>query len=162
MRGIVKFFKPNKGYGFIRVEGRGDIFFNHASILGDDQKMLETGDIVTFNVGYRREQFHAVNVVCIKTKQQIDAETDTTEGREPRQPFMRAKKDTAKPTTVPATLILEPTRPLQTPPLSVATTSTKPAVREEVDATFRHQILTEDLDRTDYPAGKRSKNRTRP
>ena len=53
MRGRVKWFNAEKGYGFIeRVDGQGeDVFAHYSSIAGDDSfKTLQKGDLVEFEV----------------------------------------------------------------------------------------------------------------
>ena len=50
MKGSVKMFNKEKGYGFIRTEDGKDVFFNHSSILMDGYKTAETGEPVDFEV----------------------------------------------------------------------------------------------------------------
>jgi CspA family cold shock protein len=50
MKGSVKMFNKEKGYGFIRTEDGKDVFFHHSSILMDGYKTAETGDPVEFEV----------------------------------------------------------------------------------------------------------------
>ena len=46
--GTVKWFNPQKKYGFIEQENGQDIFFHISSVLGDER--LYEGNRVTFNV----------------------------------------------------------------------------------------------------------------
>ena len=48
--GVVKWFNPRKGYGFIATEDGKDIFVHYASITGDGFKTLNEGDAVNFDV----------------------------------------------------------------------------------------------------------------
>ena len=51
MRGKVKWFNNQKGYGFItRDDGSGDVFVHYSSVLGDGFKSLAEGDSVEFEV----------------------------------------------------------------------------------------------------------------
>jgi cold shock protein len=50
MKGSVKMFNKEKGYGFIRTEDGRDVFFHHSSILMDGYKTAEAGEAVTFEV----------------------------------------------------------------------------------------------------------------
>ena len=50
MKGKVKMFNKEKGYGFIRTEDGKDVFFHHSSILMDGYKTAETGEPVEFEV----------------------------------------------------------------------------------------------------------------
>jgi CspA family cold shock protein len=50
MKGKVKMFNKEKGYGFIRTDDNRDVFFHHSSILMDGYKTAETGEAVEFEV----------------------------------------------------------------------------------------------------------------
>ena len=51
MRGKVKWFNNQKGYGFItRDDGSGDVFVHYSSVSGDGFKSLVEGDAVEFEV----------------------------------------------------------------------------------------------------------------
>ena len=63
MKGKVKWFNAEKGYGFIEREDGGDVFVHFSAIQGEGFKTLEEGQAVEFDVveGNRGEQ--AANVV---------------------------------------------------------------------------------------------------
>jgi CspA family cold shock protein len=64
--GRVKWFKDEKGFGFIvRDDGRGDVFVHHTGILGAGFKSLATGDSVEFEVviGEKGEKAVSVNKI---------------------------------------------------------------------------------------------------
>ena len=51
MRGKVKWFNNQKGYGFItRDDGSGDVFVHYSAVKGDGFKSLGEGDSVEFEV----------------------------------------------------------------------------------------------------------------
>jgi CspA family cold shock protein len=50
MKGKVKMFNKEKGYGFIRTDDNRDVFFHHSSILMDGYKTAEPGEPVEFEV----------------------------------------------------------------------------------------------------------------
>ena len=51
VRGKVKWFSNQKGYGFITPDGQGeDIFVHFSAIQGDGYKTLEEGQEVTFDI----------------------------------------------------------------------------------------------------------------
>jgi CspA family cold shock protein len=51
VRGKVKWFNNQKGYGFItRDDGAGDVFVHYSSVSGDGFKSLAEGDAVEFEV----------------------------------------------------------------------------------------------------------------
>jgi CspA family cold shock protein len=60
--GTVKWFNPEKGYGFIRQENGEDVFVHYSSIAGDGFKSLDEGQRVEFDVAPGRKGPQAVNV----------------------------------------------------------------------------------------------------
>lgn len=51
VRGRVKWFNNEKGYGFIEREGGGDVFAHYKSIIDDNAyKILKKGDLVEFEI----------------------------------------------------------------------------------------------------------------
>ncbi len=63
VKGKVKWFSNQKGYGFITPESGKDVFVHFSAIQGDGYKMLEEGQDVEFEIieGPKGEQ--AANVV---------------------------------------------------------------------------------------------------
>lgn len=49
-QGTVKWFNSSKGFGFITVEGKKDVFVHFNAILGDGYKSLNEGDKVEFEI----------------------------------------------------------------------------------------------------------------
>ncbi len=49
-RGKVKWFNPQKGYGFIEVEGSRDVFVHYSAIRMDGFKTLQEGQPVEFDL----------------------------------------------------------------------------------------------------------------
>jgi len=48
--GTVKWFNPDKGYGFIERQGGPDVFVHHTAIRGEGYRNLEEGQQVEFTV----------------------------------------------------------------------------------------------------------------
>jgi cold shock protein len=48
--GTVKWFNPDKGYGFIERQGGPDVFVHHSAIRGEGFRNLEEGQRVEFTV----------------------------------------------------------------------------------------------------------------
>ncbi|RDY24705.1 cold-shock protein [Romboutsia maritimum] len=61
--GVVKWFNNEKGFGFISVEGEGDVFVHFSAITGDGYKSLEEGQNVEFEVVEGAKGPQAANVV---------------------------------------------------------------------------------------------------
>jgi CspA family cold shock protein len=61
--GTVKWFNPEKGYGFISCEGSPDVFVHHTAITGDGFKTLDEGQSVEFDVADGPRGMQAVNVI---------------------------------------------------------------------------------------------------
>lgn len=61
--GTVKWFNNEKGFGFISVEGEGDVFVHFSAITGEGYKSLEEGQSVQFEVVEGAKGPQAANVV---------------------------------------------------------------------------------------------------
>lgn len=61
--GTVKWFNNDKGFGFISVEGEGDVFVHFSAINGEGYKSLEEGQAVQFEVVEGTKGPQAANVV---------------------------------------------------------------------------------------------------
>ncbi|HVE75982.1 MAG TPA: cold-shock protein [Actinomycetota bacterium] len=62
MRGTVKWFSDEKGFGFISQEGGEDVFVHHSGIVGMGFKSLSEGQIVEFEVNTGPKGLQATNV----------------------------------------------------------------------------------------------------
>lgn len=62
MKGTVKMFNKEKGYGFIRAEDGKDYFFHYSALLMDDFKTAEKGENVEFEVEESDRGLRAKNV----------------------------------------------------------------------------------------------------
>ncbi len=51
IEGRVKWFSPEKGFGFIESENMDNIFVHYSSIRSNGFKSLEKGQVVYFNLG---------------------------------------------------------------------------------------------------------------
>ena len=63
MKGTVKWFNNQKGYGFISDETGNDVFVHYSGLVGDGFKSLDEGQAVEFDVQQGAKGPQAVNVV---------------------------------------------------------------------------------------------------
>ena len=63
VRGKVKWFSNQKGYGFIVPESGPDVFVHHTAIQGEGYKTLQEGQDVEFEIEAGPKGSHAVKVV---------------------------------------------------------------------------------------------------
>lgn len=66
MRGKIKWFNNDKGYGFIEYRENEDIFVHYSAIVKDGYKTLNQGDEVEFNLIETTKGLQAQNVVNTK------------------------------------------------------------------------------------------------
>ena len=69
MKGTVKWFSAEKGYGFIEREEGGDVFVHFSAINSEGFKTLEEGQKVTFDTeadSRDASKLRAVNVTVVK------------------------------------------------------------------------------------------------
>ncbi|OXM84146.1 cold shock domain-containing protein [Paenibacillus rigui] len=63
MKGTVKWFNAEKGYGFISVDGGDDVFVHFSAIQGEGFKTLEEGQSVEFEITQGNRGPQAANVI---------------------------------------------------------------------------------------------------
>ena len=67
MRGKIKWFNNEKGYGFIEYTENEDIFVHYSAIVKDGYKTLNQGDYVEFNLIETTKGLQAQHVVEINS-----------------------------------------------------------------------------------------------
>lgn len=66
MKGTVKWFNDQKGFGFVAKEdGSGDVFVHYSAIKGDGYKSLAEGDKVEFEISETDKGPRATNVMKV-------------------------------------------------------------------------------------------------
>lgn len=65
MNGIVKWFNPDKGYGFIQGEDGEDVFVHFSAIQTEGYKTLEEGQRVQFDIENGQKGVQAANVTLL-------------------------------------------------------------------------------------------------
>jgi CspA family cold shock protein len=62
LKGTVKWFNAEKGYGFLQVDGGDDVFVHFSAIQGEGFKTLEEGQEVEFDITEGNRGPQAANV----------------------------------------------------------------------------------------------------
>jgi CspA family cold shock protein len=62
LKGTVKWFNAEKGYGFIQVEGGEDVFVHFSAIQGEGFRTLDEGQTVEFDTAESSRGPQAANV----------------------------------------------------------------------------------------------------
>jgi cold shock protein len=63
LKGTVKWFNAEKGYGFISIEDGEDVFVHFSAIQGDGFKSLDEGQSVEFDITEGNRGPQAANVI---------------------------------------------------------------------------------------------------
>jgi len=63
VKGTVKWFNAEKGYGFISTEGGEDVFVHFSAIQTDGFKTLDEGQAVEFEISEGNRGPQAANVI---------------------------------------------------------------------------------------------------
>lgn len=65
IKGKVKWFDAQKGYGFIGAEGMKDVFVHFSAIQDDGYKKLDDGQDVEFQIQKTDKGLQAINVTAL-------------------------------------------------------------------------------------------------
>ena len=65
VRGKVKWFNNEKGYGFIECENLDDIFVHYSAINMEGYKSLKEGDLVDFKLIETTKGLQAIEVAAV-------------------------------------------------------------------------------------------------
>ena len=68
VRGRVKWFNNEKGYGFIEFTEKDDIFVHYSAINQNGYKSLSEGDCVEFTLLETSKGYQALNVSLVKNE----------------------------------------------------------------------------------------------
>ena len=68
VRGRVKWFNNEKGYGFIEFTEKDDIFVHYSAINQEGYKTLQEGQIVEITLLETSKGYQALNVTVVKDK----------------------------------------------------------------------------------------------
>lgn len=77
MRGTVKWFNSERGYGFLTDAECNDHFFHHSNIVMEGFRALDTDDVVEFEIGTgKKDREQAVNVCPVLTREMVRHELE--------------------------------------------------------------------------------------
>jgi len=76
LKGKVKWFSDAKGYGFIEVDGRKDVFVHYSAIQKEGFKTLEEGQEVRFEIIDGTKGPQASNVLNTSAQRASGAEAE--------------------------------------------------------------------------------------
>jgi cold shock protein len=65
--GVVKWFDPKKGFGFIVGPDGQDIFAHYSKIEGDGFRVLKDGSVVRYDAERGEKGWHASRVMRVET-----------------------------------------------------------------------------------------------
>lgn len=68
IRGEVKWFSAEKGYGFIKHNNGKDVFVHFSAINGNGYRSLEEGEAVEFEITQGAKGEQAANVVKLNSR----------------------------------------------------------------------------------------------
>ena len=66
MKGTVKWFNNDKGYGFIQYDNLEDIFVHYSAISKDGYKTLKEGEVVDFQLVETAKGLQAIDVCAVE------------------------------------------------------------------------------------------------
>ena len=76
LQGKVKWFSDAKGYGFIEVAGRKDIFVHYSAIQKEGYKTLAEGQVVEVEVEEGLKGPQAASVTILNRSDESEASTE--------------------------------------------------------------------------------------
>lgn len=62
MKGTIKMFNKEKGFGFIHAEDGNDVFFHYSSLVMEGFKTVEQGEQVQFDLEQSDRGLRAANI----------------------------------------------------------------------------------------------------
>lgn len=76
-KGTVKWFNPQKGFGFVVNNDGADVFIHYSSIQCDGFRSLKTGQIVEYTEEYSDKGFYGKNVRIICSEERNSGSSQT-------------------------------------------------------------------------------------
>ncbi|GGW96779.1 cold-shock protein [Alteromonas halophila] len=97
MKGTIKSFRHDKGYGFVRAEC-GEEYFFHISGYSGDHAFLNSGEAVTFSLDKDNEgRFRAVQMMTERADVPKVAKADSATGTSNGLPYCKSCKKSVMP-----------------------------------------------------------------
>jgi CspA family cold shock protein len=80
--GTVKWFSPERGYGFIEREQGKDVFVHHSAIKGSGYRSLEEGQKVEFIVTQGNKGLQAEDVTILEEELVVEDKSGGSDGQD--------------------------------------------------------------------------------
>jgi CspA family cold shock protein len=81
IEGIIKFYNPQKGYGFIQRPGEADLFVHYSGLIDKGAYPPQPGQRVSFDIGHSRRGPKAVGVRPVPADRAVDLPPQLDSGR---------------------------------------------------------------------------------
>ena len=82
-KGTVKWFNPQKGFGFVVNKDGVDVFVHYTSIHTDGFRSLKTGQVVEYTEECSDKGLHGKNVIIICSVEPNSGSSQTTPQEDP-------------------------------------------------------------------------------
>jgi len=92
VQGLVKWFDPRKGFGFIIGPEEQDIFVHFTVIEGDGFRVLKDGSKVCYSAEHNDKGWRATKVQRVSDEEEVEGEGDAPEVVVPRRTYSRTPR----------------------------------------------------------------------
>lgn len=83
--GVVKWFDPHKGFGFINGPDGQDVFVHFTRIMGDGYRVLKDGSTVEYDAEFGAKGWRAMRVVRMEEPAEVTIRPKPGYSRSPRR-----------------------------------------------------------------------------
>lgn len=84
-QGVVKWFDPKKGFGFIVGPDSSDVFVHYTTIVGDGFRVLKDGSEVEYDAVFVQNRWRATRVIRLEPVVDVQVRPSRGYARSPRR-----------------------------------------------------------------------------